>query len=678
MNGFPDLSSVPGLRYGRTMCHRPTTIGAILLLTVPGCQGDAKNLPLVAPTPGTFDPIPDGDSGPGTHPPDSGPPPDSGAPVPQWDEGPPPVVVLFVGDGMGAEHVRGAGLVGYGASGTLFMETAPHQGWIQTASLSGYTDSAASATAMATGTKTYNGRLGIDAHGHEIEGLVDIARLRGLSVGVVTTDTLTGATPSAFLTHVSSRYDTDAVAAALAADLPEVMLGGGSSYLLDPLAESAAVVVQTAEELTAAPVELARPLVGLFSATELPMIVDMPEEDLTPRLPILVSTALDHLLTDPDGTFLVVEGARIDHASHANRTDAVFSEVLELDQAVRQTIERLSGLEDRAVTVLVTADHECGGLTITDPTLGAESGLPGVSWIWSDHTNRDVPLYGWGDAATPLAGNRQHNNQIWATLDGALRSRAAVEPTLPRLPDGMLDDLGAAVTTQTADTDFGSGFNQLDALRVTTDDRGIWVGIDGVFDERANGVIVWLDLDYGAATGVGAGMDLTDVDGFLDRLIGAPTITTELPGLGFDAAIAQVGASYARTTATRDTAGARQFQPPSGSPTDLAWLYSAVNYDDGNVADGTPAPDAGATGASIHGMEALLPFSELWPEGIPEAGASMAVMVTLSSVTGSSFSNQALPPQDVRGPEDSVVVTRVVSFEVAADGQLRSPPIVIP
>ena len=164
------------------------------------------------------------------------------------------------------------------------------------------------------------------------------------------------------------------------------------------------------------------------------MIVDMPEEDLTPRLPALVSTALDHLLTDPDGTLLVVEGARIDHASHSNRTDAVFFEVLELDQTIQQTVERLSALEDRAVTILVTADHECGGLDIIDPTLGAESGLPGVSWIWGDHTNRDVPLFGWGDAATPLAGTRQHNNQIWATLDGALRSRAPVESALPRLP----------------------------------------------------------------------------------------------------------------------------------------------------------------------------------------------------------------------------------------------------
>ena len=670
-----------------TRCARPipTLLGLSTIgLATSACGGKAESPAPSVPVASDFDvpgdaepPVDSDDTDTDTTPDDTS-APDSGDPGPQWDDGPPPVVVLFIGDGMGTEHVHGAGLVGFGAAGSLFMETAPHQGRIQTASLSGYTDSAASATTMASGTKTYNGRLGMDAHGNEVEGLLDIARARGLSVGVVTTDTLTGATPSAFLTHVSSRYETDTIASALASDPPQVMLGGGYASLSVPLAESRALVVQSADALAAAEVDLERPLVGLFADSELPMIVDMAEDDATPRLPALVSTALDHLLTDPDGTLLVVEGARIDHASHFNRTDAVFHEVLELDQTVRETVERLLALEDRAVTILLTADHECGGLTIIDPVLDAGSGLPGVSWIWNDHTNRDVPVFGWGDAASGLSGQRQHNDRIWATLDGALRSRAPVASSLPRLPDGMLDDLGPAIVTQTTDTDFGSGYNQLDALRIATDERGIWIGIDGIFDERANSVIVWLDLDYGASTGVAAGMDLIDVDGLLDRLIGTPTVTTELPGLGFDAAIAQVGASYARTSATRDNAGVRQFQPPAGLPEDLAWRYGAVNYDDGNVANGTPAVDAAATGTTTHGLEALALFSELWPDGIPAEGANLALVVTLGSADGSTWSNQALPPQAVGASDGSIHIQKVVSFSVDTSGQLVSTPTVVP
>ena len=666
------------------MRNRSATIHIAAAMVAGACRGKSNPPNPTLPVAEGFEtsdvsPPPEDSPAPGTDsvPPDPG-VPDSGEPTPQWDDGPPPVVVLFIGDGMGAEHVRGAGLVGFGTEGSLFMETAPHQGWIQTASLSGYTDSAASATTMATGTKTQNGRLGMDEDGNEVDGLLEIARARGLSVGFVTTDNLTGATPSAFLTHLPSRYETTTIAEALASDPPQVMFGGGRTSLAELLAPTESWVVETEDTLRGASVDLTRPLVGLFADYELPMLVDMVEDDRTPRLPTLVSTALDHLLTDPDGTLLVVEGARIDHASHWNRTEAVFLEVLELDQTIRETVARLESLEGRAVTILLTADHECGGLRIIDPTLDTETGLPGVSWVWNDHTNRDVPVFGWGTATAALADQRQHNDRIWATLDGALRSRTPVASTLPRLPDGALDDLGAPIVIQTIDTDFGSGYNQLDALRVTTDERGIWVGIDGIFDERANSVIVWLDLDHGAGTGVGSGMDLTDVDGLLDRLIGTPTLSTSLPGLGFDAAIAQVGASYARTTATRDNAGVRQFQPPAGAPEDLAWRYGVVNYDHGNVADGTPAPDAAATGATTHGMEALALYSELWPDGLPPEGANIALVVTLGSADGRVWSNQALPPQDVREAEDSVSISRVVSFTVDAGGQLISAPIVVP
>jgi len=579
---------------------------------------------------------------------------------------------------MGAAHIQGAGLVQSGTAGSLFIESAPHVGWLQTASLSGYTDSAASATTMATGHKTINGRIGQDIHGDDLDGLVDIARLRGLSIGVVTTDTLTGATPTAFLTHSPTRYDVEAIVAGLAAEPPHVMLGGGAYNLLTAMTETDAEVVRTVDELAAAPIDLTRPLAGLFSDHELPFIADTPTGDPTPRLPVLVSTALDHLLTDPDGMLLIVEGARIDHASHANRTDFVFQEVLELDQTVQQTVERLSALEDRAVTVVVTADHECGGLTITDPTIDTETGLPGVTWTWFDHTNWDVPVFAWGEATSLLDGERKHNAWAWATLDGALRSRAPVEPSLPRLPDGALDDLGPALVTQTATTDFGAGFNQLDGLRVTADARGLWVGIDGVFDKRANGVIVWLDLDPGAGTGVGAGMELTDIIGILDRLIGAPTITTDIDGLGFDAAIGQMAASYARDGSTYEVAGVRQFQPPEGQADNLAWKQGAINYDDGNVADGAPATDAGATGESINGMEIFVPYSQLWTDGLPADGASVSLMVTMSSIDGTTWSNQALPPQDVGGVAGAVEVSSVVNLTIDADGQILDGPSLVP
>ncbi len=603
----------------------------------------------------------------------------------------PPVVVLLIGDGMGDQHVRGASLLSAGRPGALTMETAPHIGWLQTASLSGFTDSAAAATTLHSGVKTTNGRIGQDADGVELSGLVDRARAAGMAVGVVTTDTLTGATPTAFLTHAESRYDTATLAAGLAAAPPEVLLGGGATAL-GPLFDAGAVtLVGDAAALAAAardPAAADRPLVGLFAPVELPFVAEPagapPAAGATaapalPRLPALVDAALDRLLADPDGALLVVEAARIDHASHQNRTDLVFHEVVELDETLARVLERLAPLaETHATTVVLTADHECGGLALDDDIL-LPDGVPAATWRWRDHTNRDVPVYAWGDAAASLGGVRQHNSAVYAVLDGALQGRAPAAVALPRLADGQLDDLGAAAVHQTVATDFGAGFNQLDGLRLTADADGLWIGVDGVFDDRANAVVAWIDADLGAGTGVGAGRTLADERGAVDRLLSATPVHSGAAGLGFDAAVVQQGATLLRRESLLDEAGLRVFSAARGAPDDLAWQPSIVNYDDGNVADGVAAADAGATGATVHGMELFVPHDALWPDGLPAAGATLGVLLTLHSTDGATVSSQALPPQDLR-PADGpgIAVSTVLSLTVDGSGAVVAGPVAWP
>ncbi len=600
---------------------------------------------------------------------------DSGDAEPLYGEGAPPLVILFVGDGMGFEHVRGAGFWRDGVSGGLFMEQAPHQGRIQTASLSGYTDSAAAATSMATGVKTTNGRLGMDAHGDSIENIVEMARGRGMSVGVVTTDTLTGATPAGFLTHVDSRYSTSDIAAALVAARADVMLGGGRFDLLPLLEDSSLQLLTTELDLALAEPSLARPMVGLFAESTLPyQVADL---GTAPSLAKMTERALDKLLLDPEGAFLMVEGARIDHASHNNRTDRVFAEVLAFDAAVQAAVRRTQDLRDREVTILVTADHECGGLTVEERLDGR--GLPVSRWRWLDHTNRDVPVFGWGDRAAVFSDQRVHNVWVHAALDAAVRSRDFEEPVVPRIVDGDLDDLGSAVVRQVHESDFQPGYNQLDALRVATDADGLWVGIDGIFDEQANSVVVWLDLDYGAGTGIGVDTTLTDVTGVLDRLLTTLSPTPTLDGLGFDAAMGQLGASFVRSYIYDDLAGVRQFQAPRGLPEDLAWRLSTINFDDGNVADRTPALDGRAPGETEGGMEVFVPWSELWDGGLPTSGASVALFVSLSNTDGSQMSNQALPAYATSAAPspDAIPVSAVVGLTIDSSGNTVEGPLLI-
>jgi len=600
---------------------------------------------------------------------------DTGEDIPPWDEGPPPLVVLFIGDGMGFDHIRGAGMLTEGGVGSLTMETAPHQGRVKTASLSGYTDSAAAATTLYTGVKTVNGRVGRTHDDVDLDTLRDIAELRGLSVGVVSSDDLTGATPASILTHATNRYDGEDIVAGIVSDPADVMLGGGALALAEAFDLSTVQLVQTEDELNEADLTDSRPLVGLFSDHTLPYLVDDEAEEPAPALAQLTDKALDVLLADPDGALLVVEGARIDHASHGNRTDRVFAEVLAFDAAVAAVLARAETLTEHAVTVVVTADHECGGLVVGDGL--DEMGLPDARWLWLDHTNRDVGVFAWGDGGALIDGERVDNSYVHAILDGALRSRTPVVPDVPRVPDGDLDDLGAAVATQSHATDFGPGFNQLDALRVTADENGLWLGIDGVFDEHANGVLVWLDLDHGAGTGVGAGMVLADPIGVLDRLIGEVKLAPTVTGTGFDAVVGQIAATYMRGYLTLDLAGVRQFQPPRGLTDDFAWQLGVINYDDGNVADREPARDAAAApGLTQGGMEVFVPYAELWEEGLPASGAELGIFVTLSSASGDTMSNQALPAYatDSAPSPDDVPVQAVVTLTLDGSGTVTSGP----
>ncbi|MFZ5478969.1 MAG: alkaline phosphatase, partial [Myxococcota bacterium] len=425
-------------------------------------------------------------------------------------------------------------------------------------------------------------------------------------------------------------------------------------------------LVTTADELAAASGD--GPLVGLFADTIFPYLLDGYGEE--PTLAEMTDAALDRLAGDPDGFVLVVESARIDHASHSN-LDGVHLETAALDEAVARVLAREWG--DRDLTVLVTADHECGGLTVGD------AGEP--SWRLGDHTNADVPVFGWGDRAAALAGERVDNLWIHAVLAAAIDGTDVVAPDVPRLADGELSDLGEPVVAQVHASSFGAGHHQLDALRVAADADGLWVGVDGVFDDHADAVIAWIDLDWGAGTGVGADLVLADADGRADTMLSTFVPSPALDGLGFDAALIDVSTTDVRADELYDEAGLRLFHPPHGSEGDLWWMAAVVTFDDGNVAYGdADAPDAGPTGETAGGMEAWVPWASLAPDGLPAEGTTIAVFVVMTDTTGDLVSNQALPPfADAAAPaRDAIPVASVVLLEVDAAGLAVGAPALAP
>lgn len=287
-------------------------------------------------------------------------------------------VILVIGDGMGpqaigllldaAEAAGGAPT----ALGSLIAEA--DRSLVRTRSAdSPVTDSAASATAIATGVDTKNGRVGVDPEGKPVRTCLEDARDSGRATALVTTTRITHATPACFAAHVPERADENEIAGQLLAARVDILLGGGARHFLGgpggqslpaEIAAGGYHLARSAEELAAAPRD--GRILGLFAASDLPYRIDRDggagEPTGIPGLAAMTRAALERL--DPArGFFLMVEGGRIDHAGHGNDAAALLGEMFELDETLATLREYAARHPD--VALIITADHETGGVCLT-------------------------------------------------------------------------------------------------------------------------------------------------------------------------------------------------------------------------------------------------------------------------------------------------------------------------
>ncbi len=398
--------------------------------------------------------------------------------------------VLFIGDGMGPGYVTAARLTLAGTRGRLRMDEMPHTAVMRTwAADSPVTDSAAAASAMACGRKTVNGVLCQDEtarwaerDGNRLESIALWAKRRGLRVGIVTTTTVTHATPAAFYAvHNDRERERDLARQAIAAPL-DFLLGGGRSGFapregdrvgggwedaesdgedLEAAARARGWTITGDAAALRAVTALDRPVLGLFAPHDLPYEYDtagIPGGRPAPTLVEMTGWAIDRLLGEKEPFLLVIEGGRIDHAGHANRGRATMAEMKAMDEAIGLALDRL---EPGTTLVLVTADHETGGLVIngypeerdgvwgtytdtwsgvTYPVLsfatgpGLEGRPPasvreeedrrpsGIGLPSAAHTGTDVILYAWGRGAEHVRGtvdNTAVYRLLRAHLEGA-------------------------------------------------------------------------------------------------------------------------------------------------------------------------------------------------------------------------------------------------------------------
>jgi alkaline phosphatase len=329
-------------------------------------------------------------------------------------------VILCIGDGMGPGQVASAHCY---LGGPLVFETFPHQTRVTTLSAGGdITDSAAAATALATGYKASDGvvSLALPGDGSERETVLEVFAKRGKSTGLVTTSYLTDATPAGFGAHATVRSDYGTIANDyLTRTKPNVLFGGGGAGLDIGTAQAAGYRVATNTASLLALTSAREDHVAAFlGAGPMPYVYDGLGD--FPTLSQMAGVALARLSRDPDGFFLMIEGGRIDHACHANDIDRCVPETVAFNEAVRGVCAWASNRVD--TLVIVTADHETGGLTVA-----ADNGagvLPEVTWSTGGHTATPVAVYAFGVNAE-LVEAATDNTQ----LCGVMRSAAFMPAT---------------------------------------------------------------------------------------------------------------------------------------------------------------------------------------------------------------------------------------------------------
>ncbi|MHA2312924.1 MAG: alkaline phosphatase [Candidatus Thorarchaeota archaeon] len=345
-------------------------------------------------------------------------------------------IILMIGDGMGLEQVKLGRWVEVGPNGNLTMDKLFYNWSVTTHSANAaVTDSAAAATAIATGVKTDNLVLGQTPGGTNLNSILDSAEAQGKSTGLISSTSYSHATPAAFYANVPNRNSYGTITQQLVDenDVDVILSGGYASFTagqLTTMQSNGYTVVQNRTELAAVS---SGKILGLFDVGYYP---DEPARDLAivPSLAEMTNKSLEILSQDADGFFLMVEGGRIDWSSHDNDKVGTALEAIAFDKAINISLQYVQ--EHSNTILLVTADHETGGLTVVSNTLNQE--VPSDSntevdnrnlrierannvtttWTTTGHTATQVPLFMYGTALSEFPDTYDiDNTDIFTIMD---------------------------------------------------------------------------------------------------------------------------------------------------------------------------------------------------------------------------------------------------------------------
>lgn len=333
-------------------------------------------------------------------------------------------VILMIGDGMGVTQIS-AGL--YSNGNKLNLERFPVIGLHK--SYSGdnlVTDSAAGATAFSAGVKTYNGAIAVGMDTLPVTTILELAETRGMPTGLVTSCSVTHATPASFVAHNRYRKNSEAIAADFLNAEVDLIVGGGAKYFIRRESDSR----ELGKELVSKGY-----LVQNFVTTDVADITPDPTRNYAyftaDGEPLPVSQGRDYLIpaakmapdflkardTDKKGFFLMIEGAQIDWGGHSNKSDYIITEMIDFDKAVGEVLDFAK--RDGNTLVIVTADHETGGYAIQ---YGSKQDSIVGAFTSDYHTADLIPVFAYGPGSEQFSGIYE-NTAIFAKMKDLLGFR---------------------------------------------------------------------------------------------------------------------------------------------------------------------------------------------------------------------------------------------------------------
>ena len=350
-------------------------------------------------------------------------------------------VILLIGDGMSASQITSYRLLKEGPNGRIAMDRFPISGIVLTHSADAIiTDSASSATAYSTGSKTKNSYLGVDKDGQILENLTEKLDDFGFISALISTSEVTHATPAAFSSHVDSRRDTDEISSQMLESKVATILGGGRNFFLPPEkggkrkdkrnlleeAKKSHKILTHKNQLVISNINPSEKILGLFANEHLRDEGTPDNHPSEPTLTEMLKFSLERAKAAIDnqcrGSFIMVEGSQVDWAGHANNIDYLERELGEFDEATRYALDYAKNNQN--TLVVVTADHETGGLLIEPIALSYYTGN-NIKFSFNtaigggSHTGAPVPVYAYGPGSMNFSGTLD-NTDVYHAIVNAL------------------------------------------------------------------------------------------------------------------------------------------------------------------------------------------------------------------------------------------------------------------